>query len=157
MVGVDTGKTAALACIDLDGNVICLDTARFAGLGWFVDRISKAGIPVVIAGDKARSNPTAGKIATIFDSVLFTPSSDISVRRKNEMLGLHPAGNVHERDALSAALTAYNSYRNKLGQTERRAKEKRFGDVDGLKALVIRKYSAHDVMARRKSGRRLVR
>lgn len=157
IIGVDTGKTAALASLDLSGETVRISSHRYGGLEWFVDEIKRSGTPVVIASDKRRATETVSKLATIFDAVLFTPQYDISVKKKMPLVNAPQVENLHGRDALSAAKAAYNSYRNKLSQAERIAKDNRYDDVEGLKAMVIRKYSIHDVINRAKSGRRMVR
>lgn len=157
IAGIDTGKTAAIACLDLNGHLVYSAAERFVGLEWFTSKLSSIGIPVIIATDKTRADTTISKLATIFDSVLFTPSSDISVRKKNEIRSGESVESIHERDALAAARFAYNAYRNKLDQAERLARRNNFGDRDKLKAMVILKYSMHDVITDAKRGRRLVR
>ncbi|MDE1855321.1 MAG: DUF460 domain-containing protein [Candidatus Micrarchaeota archaeon] len=155
IVGIDPGKTAALACIDLEGRVVKLSTQRFAGMQWFVDEIVSTGSPVIIAGDKRRPDSLVEKLASIFDAVLFVPSTDISVEKKQ---GLADRGfsNLHERDALAAARTAFRAYAGKLRQVERIANA-RNAEADKIKALVIKKYSAHEALGNRHAGRRLVR
>ena len=155
IVGIDTGKTAAIACLDLDGNVARLATGRFAGLQWFVDTIKETGLPVMIACDKKRPDSLVGKLAAIFDAVLFVPQTDISVMKKKNLTS-HNFANLHERDALAAAATAYNAHAGKLRQAERIAKEKEV-EVDRVKAMVIKKYSVYEATTNRNAGRRLVR
>ncbi len=157
IAGIDTGKTAALAVLDLDGNVVHTASERHGGLEWFVKTINSRGTPVIVATDKAKADTTVSKIAAAFDSVLFTPNMDISVKRKNLIGSGAAVGSTHERDALSAATFAYNAYRNKLDQADRLARQSNFKDRQKLKAMVIRKYSIHDILTDTKSGRRLVR
>lgn len=155
IVGIDTGKTAAVACLDLNGGVVRLTTGRFVGLEWFVDTIKETGSPVIIAGDKKRPDSLVEKLAAIFDAVLFVPQTDISVMKKKGLTA-HRFANPHERDALAAAATAYNYYVGKLRQAERIAREKE-ADVDKVKAMVIKKYSVYEAITNRNAGRRLVR
>ncbi|MCL5239705.1 MAG: DUF460 domain-containing protein [Candidatus Marsarchaeota archaeon] len=155
IVGIDPGKTAAVACLDLDGNVAKLATGRFAGLQWFVDEITKTGSPVVIAGDKRRPDSLVEKLASIFDAALFVPSTDISVEKKKGLTA-HGFANLHERDALAAARTAYRAYAGKLRQAERLAMRSN-AESEHVKAMVIKKYSVHEAVTNGASGRRLVR
>ncbi len=154
-MGIDPGKTAAIACLDLDGRVARLATGRFAGLQWFIEQIKVTGLPVVIAGDKKRPDSLVEKLATIFDAVLFVPGSDISVEKKKNIVS-GAASNLHERDALAAATIAYNSYAGKLRQAERLAKQSN-AETDHVKAMVIKKYSVYEVLNNKNAGRRLVR
>ncbi len=155
IVGIDPGKTAAIACLDLDGNVTRLATARFAGLQWFVDEIARAGTPVIIAGDKKRPDSLVEKLASIFDAALFVPVTDISVLKKKDLTG-NGFSNLHERDALAAARTAYRAYAGKLRQAERLALAGN-AESERVKAMVIRKYSVHEAITHKEAGRRLVR
>jgi predicted RNase H-like nuclease (RuvC/YqgF family) len=155
IAGIDPGKTAAIACLDLDGNVVRLATGRFAGLQWFVDTIAQTGSPVVIAGDKKRPDYLTEKLASIFDAVLFVPETDISVLKKKDLTH-HGFANPHERDALAAARTAYRAYAGKLRQAERLASSKS-AEADSIKAMVIKKYSVHEAVTGSGAGRRLVR
>lgn len=155
IVGIDPGKTAAIACLDLDGNVVRLETQRFAGMQWFVDQIKTTGSPVIIAGDKRRPDSLVEKLSSIFDAVLFVPSTDISVEKKQGLTN-HGFSNLHERDALAAARTAFRAYAGKLRQVERIASAKN-AEPDTVKAMVIKKYSAHEAINNRYAGRRLVR
>ncbi len=157
IAGIDTGKTSAIACLDLDGNVVYTAAEKYGGIGWFTSTLSSIGTPVIIATDKSKADSTISKLAAIFDSVLFTPHRDISVRKKNEMRSGTEVESTHERDALAAAMSAYNAYRNKLDQADRLARQGNFADNARLKAMVIKKYSMHDVMTDAKRGKRFVR
>jgi len=154
IVGVDPGKTAAIACIDLEGNPVYIDYSRFVGFDWFVDRIKSAGTPVIIASDKKNSTHVINKLAAAFGSKVFVPKEDISVRRKEEAIAGKKISNLHERDALVAALTAYNSYSHKFQQAEKLARKTSYENIDMLKAMVVKKYSMHDVINEKKAGKR---
>ncbi len=156
IVGIDTGKTSAIACMDLHGSIKALSTAKSAGIPWLVEEIRKAGIPVVISGDKKKSQETVRKLASIFNCVLFAPKEDIKVKRKNEDALSHMAHSTHERDAISAAKAAYNRYSNKLNQAERLAKLSN-ADPENIKAMVIKKYSVYEAVKNRKNVGRFVR
>ena len=144
IVGIDAGKTAAVACIDLNGKVVKLATGRFVGLEWFVDVIKGVGQPVMVSGDKKRPTQLAEKISTAFDAVLFVPGSDMSVEKKRSMLEAD-FDNLHERDALASAMMAYNAYAGKLSQAERQARESATGigrgprEGDGDKEILRRR------------------
>ncbi|MGC8628744.1 MAG: DUF460 domain-containing protein [Candidatus Micrarchaeia archaeon] len=151
-MGIDGGKTAAIACLDLSGNILSLFSGQSVNTSWFVEKIRQVGQPVIIASDKEKPDFIAKKLATIFGAVLFAPDSDISVEKKKEFA--EKAGNLHERDALAAAKAAYNAYANKLKQTEKLA-EQHNANPDEIKALVISKrYSIYEALTGKKSGRK---
>ncbi|MEM3791108.1 MAG: DUF460 domain-containing protein [Candidatus Micrarchaeaceae archaeon] len=145
-MGVDLGKVSAIACIDLSGRFVSASEQRFANFEWFVKEIKSAGRPSIIATDKARAEETIVRLASVFQSVLFEPREDIRVSKKREIEKKISAKlTVHERDALSGAMVAYNYYTNKLNQAERIAKE--FGaDVDEVKARIIMRSSISEAI-----------
>ena len=146
IAGVDPGKRAAVACIDLDCNVVHLATGMFVGVGWFVEHIARSGSPVVIASDRREPDDMPRKLAAIFGATLFASGYDISVKRKHEIARTYKVGSQHERDALSAAISAYNSYKNKLNQAEVFSRKNGLADSDMVKAMVIKRYSMHEAM-----------
>ncbi len=151
IVGIDTGKTSAVVCLDLDGNVVHTCSMRSAGIGWLVESISKVGTPVVVATDKHHANETVLKLAAIFDAAVHSPEDDIFVKEKRKIakdIGI----NVHERDALSAAIYAYNHYANKIRQAGKIATESG-ADIEKIKALVIKRHSVREAISGKKSGR----
>lgn len=150
IVGIDSGKRAAVACLDLDGKLVYLSNGTFVGLDWFVEKIRSAGTPVIIASDKKKPNKLSAKLSAIFAAVLFSTGYDIDVKSKQELARKYKFSNLHERDAMSAAVAAYNAYENKLNQAQRYAKERSFEDVDKIKALVIKRYSIHEALEGRK-------
>ena len=156
VVGVDPGKTCAIACVDLNGKPVSMSTKRFAGLKWFVESIHRAGSPAVIACDKKNADETVSKLAEIFDSVLFTPKEGISVKRKKKTMRSTKPSNMHERDALMAAMAAYNVHANKLNQVKHMSRSNGIEDIDGVKALVLKRHSFHEA-ATGKTAWRFVR
>lgn len=157
IVGVDPGKTAALAFLDLHGEVLYLTSKRFAELSWFVDTIRSVGSPVVVASDKKNPNRLVTELASVFDAVLFAPGSDVLVSKKKDITRDIPVENLHERDALSAAKIAYFHYANTLNKAERNARTKNYSDIDRLKALVLKHNSMSEVMAGKGKGTRFIR
>lgn len=153
IVGIDPGKTAAVACLDLQGNILCLASKKLAGIEWFIDTIKQFGTPVLIGFDKKDSDKTIRKLAAIFGAEIYLPKSDISVERKKKMSQNANISNLHERDALVSAMIAFNSYSNKFKQAERLAKEKNFAEVEQVKALVVKKYSIDEAIKGKKAGR----
>ena len=113
IVGVDSGKRAAIACLDLNGNPVLISNGTFVGLDWFVGKITSAGTPVIIASDKKRPNRLLAKLSAVFGAILFSAGYDIGVKRKQELAKKYGISNLHERDALSAAIAAYRMHSRK--------------------------------------------
>jgi len=154
IVGVDTGKTCAIACLDLSGNYIGSSHMRDAGSEWIVNEIQKFGTPIIIANDKHNGkSDIIRKVNSSFKSFLFLPKEDISMRDKKFEAKLKKIKNAHERDAYTSAVKAYNKYANKLKQAEHIAKENDYKDINLLKAKIISKYSINEVLNHKKANR----
>ncbi len=154
IVGVDTGKTSAIACLSLSGKYLFSAHKRDAGPNWIVGEIQKIGTPIVIANDKHNGkSDIIRKITASFNASLFLPNEDLSMKNKKLEARIMKIKNPHERDAYTSALNVYNKYANKLKQAERIAKEKDYKDINLLKAKVIKKYSINEIMEGKKANR----
>lgn len=152
IAGIDTGKTSAIACLDLGGRLVLSQHKTFAGVEWLVSAIGEAGVPTIIACDK-EPNDVARKVCAAFNAKLYYPARDMGVEEKKGIaIGLG-ISNPHERDACAAAMKAYNSYANKLKQAERLARSMNVGDVDAIKAKVIGEHSISEAINGRKANR----
>ncbi len=154
IVGIDPGKTIAIACISLDGRLLECTHKRSADVGWVVSTIEKLGTPSIIATDKKRIGEEIRRINAIFNSRIFTPEKDLTIDEKRLMTRGMNFYNQHELDAYAAALKAYNSYSNKLKQAEHKSRASSHDNIDTIKAKVISKYSINEAMTNKKSNRR---
>jgi hypothetical protein len=153
IVGIDTGKTVAYACLDLNGRLVSSSHASSAGQDWLIDSIGRLGIPSIVACDR-EPNDIVRKICASFNAKLYYPGKEISIDDKSEMAKPHGITNPHERDACAAATKAYKAYNNKLRQAERIAKEGKVNEIDTIKAKVIGKYSIEEAISNKEVNRR---
>ena len=136
IVGIDPGTTTAFAALDLDGNLIHLQSSRQMNMSGVVESLYRVGKPLIIASDVHDMPYSVEKIRRAFSAVAYTPRQDTSVSTKMELTADYQYGNDHERDALSAALDAYRQYRNKFQNLSRRVPPGH--DLDEVRAGVIR-------------------
>ncbi len=136
IVGVDPGTTTAVAVVDLNGNLLGVKSKKGWNVSEVIEYITSIGRPVVIATDKSNPPDFVLKLKASFQAVLHTPKDDMSVERKRNLTSKYSFLNDHERDAIAAALDAYNSYKNKLRNVEKRVPMGM--DVDAVKAEIIR-------------------
>ncbi len=154
IVGIDTGKTAAVVCLDLNGSVVHASHAAGEGINWIVSTIRSAGVPDVIATDKPDTgSEIIRKVNAAFNSTLYYPRKNILLREKKIIAKARSIKNPHERDAYVAALKAYNAYSNKLHQVERLGRQRNVDDIDALKSKVIHRYSIDEAVTNRKAHR----
>ncbi len=93
----------------------------------------------MIATDRKNPPDYILKMRASFNCILYTPKDDISVEKKKSLTSAYRTKNDHERDALASALEAFNTFRNKLRNIEKRVPEGY--DIDEIKAGIIRGHS----------------
>jgi hypothetical protein len=154
IVGIDPGKTSAVAAVDLNGKLIRSAHKTFAGADWLISEIRSVGIPVIIAGDNPEASPMVRRINASFNAKLFTPSRELPVEEKRGIAKGSYIKDPHERDAYAAAVKAYRNYTNKFKQAEHIARGISFENVDMVKAKVVGRYSISEAIENRKANRK---
>lgn len=143
IVGIDPGTSVGLACLDIDGNVLKLMSARNLGVEDLITQIATAGKAVVVATDKTIAPPAVVKVSSILGARLFSPDFDLPVEKKRELASRAETTNGHERDALAAAVYAYNHFQNKIRRIERQVLD----ELERTKARVLKGEKVSDIMA----------
>lgn len=144
IVGIDPGTTTAVAALDLDGNLMLLASSRQMNMSGVIESLYKAGKPLVVASDVQEMPYSVEKIRRAFSAIAFTPRQDTSVDAKLALTANFPYENVHERDALSAALDAFHQYDAKFRNLLRRVPPGH--DLDEVRARVIRGQALDQVL-----------
>ena len=121
IVGFDPGTKSAVAVLDFDGNVVLLETFS-GGISEAVNRIRRAGKPVIIASDKSRL-PAVEKLAAKFGAKPFFPDRNLTVEEKKKLTRGYSFSDDHQMDALAAALFAYRNYSDLISRIRRREAE----------------------------------
>jgi len=129
IVGIDPGATSAIAVLDLKGNTRKVESEKHMGTKGIVRKISESGKPVLVATDKEKLPSAVEEVASSFGAEVFTPEEDLSVHGKKELTRKHDYENLHERDAMAAALNAYNSLKNKFRNIEARMDDLNLQDL----------------------------
>ncbi|MGC8567889.1 MAG: DUF460 domain-containing protein [Candidatus Micrarchaeia archaeon] len=153
IVGIDVGKTEAVACISLNKQLLYVGHKDSINFEWLVSQIRNVGTPSIIAYDRSKTTEIVRKVAASFNARIFIPDSNLSIEEKRTIANKVGIKNPHERDAYASAIKAYNSIANKLNQSDHMAKVYN-KNSDYVKAMVIRKYSMKEALFRGFSGRR---
>ncbi len=144
IVGIDPGTTTAVAALDLDGNLLHLQSSRQTSMSEVIESLYKVGKPLVIASDVREMPFSVEKIRRAFNAVPHSPRQDIPVETKLQLTEPYEYMNDHERDALAAALDAYRQHRNKFQNVVKRVPPGH--DLDDVRAGVIRGQSLEQVL-----------
>jgi predicted RNase H-like nuclease (RuvC/YqgF family) len=110
VVGIDPGTTTAVALLDLDGSPLDVHSTRTADTAEVIEWIIEHGRPVLVAADVEPMPDTVEKIRRSFDAGGWIPERDLPVDEKLHRTREEPYDNDHERDALAAALFAFDDH-----------------------------------------------
>lgn len=114
IVGIDPGTTTGIAALDFRGNVVGLHSSKDAGIDRVVDHLVAIGKTSLIASDVAPIQEFTSKLAACLGAEVFVPGESLSVNEKILLVRDYETGDSHQRDALAAALNAYNRFKNKF-------------------------------------------
>ncbi len=114
LVGIDPGTTTAVAVVSLDGNPLEAYSTRTDDTAAVVEWVIERGRPVVIAADVEPMPETVESFRRSFDAAGWTPERDLPVDEKLHRTRQTTYDNDHERDALAAALFAFDAYEDQF-------------------------------------------
>ena len=110
IVGIDPGTTTAVAVLGLEGEVLDVLSTRTADTAAVIEWIVERGRPLLVAADVTPMPGTVEKIRRSFDAAGWTPDRDLPVDVKKHRTREVGYDNDHERDAIAAALGAYDAH-----------------------------------------------
>jgi predicted RNase H-like nuclease (RuvC/YqgF family) len=120
LVGVDPGTTTAVAIVGLDGEMLDVLSTRTADTADVIEWIVERGRPVLFAADVTPMPETVEKLRRSFDAGAWTPVSDLPVDTKQHRTREHAYDNDHERDAMAAALSAFDDHEDQFRRIARK-------------------------------------
>jgi hypothetical protein len=154
IVGIDPGTTVGIAILSLDGDLLYLKSFRGIAPDKVVKLIAEYGKPALIASDVTPMPISVEKIRRSFNAVPASPGIEVSAEEKIALGKTFGYSNDHERDALTAALLTYRSYKNIFTRIEKKAPVD--ADIELLKLYVIRGDSIEDAIEKIRAPRALV-
>jgi hypothetical protein len=120
LVGIDPGTTTAAAVVSLDGEVLDVYSTRTADTAGVIEWLVERGRPVVVAADVEPMPETVEKFRRSFDAAGWEPDTDLPVDEKLHRTRDHNYDNDHERDAMAAALFAFDAYEDQFERITRK-------------------------------------
>jgi predicted RNase H-like nuclease (RuvC/YqgF family) len=114
VVGVDPGTTTAVAIVGLDGEVLDVYSSRTSDRADVIEWIIERGRPVVVAADVQPMPETVEKVRRSFDAAGWAPKRDLPVDEKKHRTRHERYDNDHERDAMAAALYAFDAHESQF-------------------------------------------
>lgn len=144
IVGIDPGTTVGIAILSLEGDLLYLKSSRGMAPDEVVKLIAEYGKPAIIASDVTPMPGSVEKIRRSFNAVPASPGIEVSAEEKIALGKTFGYSNDHERDALTAALLTYRSYKNIFTRIEKKAPQN--ADLELIKFHVIRGASIEDAI-----------
>ncbi|MEM3507283.1 MAG: DUF460 domain-containing protein [Candidatus Bathyarchaeia archaeon] len=145
IVGIDPGVTCGVAILSMDAKPILIESAKGINKHKLIKKISRYGKAVIIASDVAPASDFVKKIASTLNSILFLPERPLEVLEKQAIVNKYTSfhrieiKDPHSRDALAAAIKAYQHYKSKFDQIESLIKNKELKvPLEDIKLLVIK-------------------
>ncbi|MFC7018262.1 MULTISPECIES: DUF460 domain-containing protein [Haloarcula] len=114
VVGVDPGTTTAVAVVGLDGSVLDVYSSRTNDTAEVTEWIIEHGRPVVVAADVTPMPETVEKLRRSFSAAGWEPERDLPVDEKKHRTREAAYDNDHERDAMAAALCAFDAHESQF-------------------------------------------
>jgi len=139
IAGIDPGTTTGIAALNLQGELVDLVSSRAMSPSDVIEWLAERGKTLIVATDVYPTPGAVEKVKRSFNAVLYSPGEDIPSEEKIALAKGYGYRNDHERDALSAAVSAYKKYKNKFQKVEKRCPIEL--DPDEVKALVVREKS----------------
>ena len=146
LVGIDPGTTTAVAVVGLDGEVLDVLSTRTADTAAVIEWIIERGRPILVAADVEPMPETVEKIRRSFDAAGWVPERDLPVDTKKHRTREEGWDNDHERDALAAALAAYDDHEDQFDRVARKVPP-RFEVGEVLARVVADEESVESVLA----------
>ena len=114
VVGVDPGTTTAAAVVGLDGELLDVYSSRTSDQAGVIEWLIERGRPVVVGADVTPMPETVEKFRRSFDAAGWTPERDLPVDEKKHRTRETAYDNDHERDAIAAALYAFDAHESQF-------------------------------------------
>ena len=118
IAGIDPGTTLAYALLDFDGNVIATASGKGYGMSSLISEIIEYGKVSVVCSDKEKPSAVVMKVASSLGAKVAYPKKDLTVEEKRILVGDRETRNIHEKDALAAALNGYREIRRRLEKVD---------------------------------------
>ena len=140
IVGIDPGTTTGYAVLDIEGNLLHLNSSKQLDLKKLISKTLDFGKVVLVGTDKAKAPGLVEAFGTKLGARIISPQEDIKVYDKRKMTDNFDFRDEHQGDALASALFAYKEMKTLLDKIDFFVEDaKKHGVRDRIKELVITK------------------
>ncbi|MEM4245203.1 MAG: DUF460 domain-containing protein [Candidatus Nanoarchaeia archaeon] len=123
IAGIDPGTTLGYALLDLQGNVVKINSSKQLEMSSLILEMIKEGRVIIVGTDKGKTPKFVEKLASKIGAKIIKPEEDIKSEEKRELTKGYDFSNEHERDALASAIFAFKRVRSLVRKVDEYAKE----------------------------------
>ena len=110
IVGIDPGTTCAWAFLDMQGELLEINSSKELDLSSLILKSKEHGLPIIVSSDKENTPEFVKQFSTKTGARLVSIKNDMPVNDKREITKSYNTTNSHERDALASALFAHKKF-----------------------------------------------
>mgnify|MGYP001566600685 CR=1 FL=1 len=140
IVGLDPGSTIGYAILNLDGELISVDSIK-SSLNDVISKVSKFGKIIIVGADVDPVPKMVEKFSSLTGAKIVFPNGNMLFIKKRDMTRGYLKNkdiklkNRHELDALAAALIAWKSFKTLFNKIENEIHDEKISKE--VKKLVI--------------------
>ena len=154
IVGIDPGTTKGYALLDLEGNLLKLNSSKHTSHETLLRDITSIGNPIIISTDVIPAPKLVRKIATATGARIIHPEASLDTKRKRKLTS--PYGrelkkenlDKHKLDSLAAANYAFKRIRSQLEKIKivLNQKNKSYLEKDVTSLVITKNISIHHAL-----------
>lgn len=120
IVGIDPGTTKGYALLDLEGNLLKLNSSKHTSHETLIRDITSVGNPIIISTDVIPTPKLVRKIASATGARIIHPEVSLGIKRKRKLTSSYSRElkkenlDKHKLDSLAAANYAFKKIRSQL-------------------------------------------
>lgn len=140
IAGIDPGTTAGYAFLDIEGNLLCLNSSKQIDLNFLISESVNLGKVVLVGTDKSKVPGLVEAYAAKLGAKIISPHEDLKVDEKRKMTNDFRFQDSHQGDALASAMFAFKETKALLDKINFFVKENFKQSIrNKIKELVITK------------------
>ncbi|MCW1296226.1 MAG: DUF460 domain-containing protein [Candidatus Parvarchaeota archaeon] len=140
IVGIDPGTTTAFCALDLNGNLIAMESSKKFNEERLLKRLFEIGKPIILSCDVNPCPSFIEHIASKIRTKIIIPEENLRIFQKHEIVNeskINEFKNMHERDALASAFFAFKYYMPLFKKIDELMKGEDIEKIEEVKRIMI--------------------